>query len=159
MKRATLTLTADYSDDSESEGILDTLRGSMNLIAGNGGLTGDYALELETWDYDLALANDYQIKIEDLAKRLKLEERVVLLRVVFGMMAQVVVHPCFVRDEEGNWTPLEGNPAEDLDLPILERLVELNLLRSNRIEGEEIPRLLFIPVDLGMNVATHIIGS
>lgn len=60
MKTATLTITCEYADDAPDVVIENLLREVARMAAGNGLLTGDGEIELETWDEDVKISASSQ---------------------------------------------------------------------------------------------------
>lgn len=56
MKVATLTITCVYADDAEEGSIEHILHDAVKMIAGNGFLTADGEIELESWDCDVKVS-------------------------------------------------------------------------------------------------------
>lgn len=53
MKQATLTITCEYADDADSDLIRAALHNVASVAAGNGLMTEDGMLSLESWDCDV----------------------------------------------------------------------------------------------------------
>ena len=58
MKKATLTITCEYADDAETDHIEAILHEAVKMVAGNGFLTADGEIELETWDCDVTVEKE-----------------------------------------------------------------------------------------------------
>lgn len=58
MKQATLTITVDYDDNPDSATIEALLRDVARLAAGNGMLSGDGEITVESWDAAVTIGDD-----------------------------------------------------------------------------------------------------
>ena len=58
MKQVTLTITCEYADDADSDIIRAALHNVAAVAAGNGLMTEDGMLSLESWDCDVTIGDD-----------------------------------------------------------------------------------------------------
>ena len=73
MKQATLTITVEYDEDPDDEMIEYRLRNVARMAAGNGMLSGDGELTVDSWDCDVKIGASEDTDAEARAELARLE--------------------------------------------------------------------------------------